>query len=208
MINTIHSGYGELKISLGGASSNVRYINTKTYNYTHRSVIQVAYDSYMDGISLDNQELRITLNDTTDLVFEGVIFEIGDAVELDSIFCMPKWTRYNTSTTSTNEKTSVSTSHRLDVYGSKSDGSSGRQPMVHSGFCYHSSGSYLYYQHGLNILDFTTKFERGGSVPRIYHLVSDSNADVYAQGNYGQIYLSNYATNEWVRLSLFPNRVI
>jgi hypothetical protein len=152
LINTIHTGYGEIKISLGGASSNVRYINTKTNNYTHRSVVQIAYDSYMDGISLDNQELRITLNNSTNLTFEGVIFEVGDAVESDSIFCMPKWTRYNTSAS---YNSPVSTSHRLDVYGSKSDGSPGRQPMVHSGFVYHSSGSYTHYRHGLNMQDIS-----------------------------------------------------
>ena len=206
LMNRVSSDRGELKISLGGASSNLRYINTDTNNYGQGSFIQVLYDSYIDGISLDSQELRITKNGGTTQGFEGIIFEIGDAVESDSIFCMPKWTRYNVST---NQKTPVSTSHRLDVYGSKSDGSSGRQPMVHSGFVYHSSGSNLYYQHGLNMLDFTTKFERGGSTPIISHLVSDSNADLLiSAGDFGMIRTSNYATNEWIRISLFPNRVI
>ena len=206
LINTIHSGYGELKISLGGASSNVRYINTKTDNYTHRSFIQIAYDSYMDGISLDNQELRITLNDATDLVFEGVIFEIGDAVESDSIFCMPKWTRYNTSSSN---KSPVSTAHRLDVYGSKSDGSSGRQPMVHSGFVYHSSGTNTHYRHGLNMQDVNYKYERGDSVPKVYHLQSSFDSSLYnLYGDYGLISLGGHSFNGWIRISLFPNRVI
>lgn len=206
LITRVSSDRGELGISLGGASSNLRYINTDTNNYGQGSFIQILYDSYMDGISLDSQELRVTKNSGTTQAFEGVIFEIGDAVELDSIFCMPKWTRHNLSANST---TPVSTSHRLDVYGSKSDGLAGRQPMVHSGFCYHSSGSNLYYQHGLNMLDFTTKFERGGSTPIISHLVSDSNADLYiTAGDFGMIRTSNYSTNEWIRISLFPNRVI
>ena len=206
LLSVVESTTGELKISLGGASSNIRYINTDTNNYTQGACVQILYDSYMDGISLDSQELRITKNGGTYMYLEAIIFEIGDAVESDSVFCMPKWTRYNAST---NEKTVVSASHRLDVYGSKSDGSSGRQPMVHSGFVYHSSGSNLYYQHGLNMLDFTTKFERGGSTPIISHLVSDSNADLLiTAGDFGMIRTSNYATNEWIRISLFPNRVI
>ncbi len=206
LLSVVESTTGELKISLGGASSNIRYINTDTNNYTQGACVQILYDSYIDGISLDSQELRITKNGGTYMYLEAIIFEIGDAVESDSVFCMPKWTRYNAST---NEKTVVSASHRLDVYGSKSDGSSGRQPMVHSGFVYHSSGSNLYYQHGLNMLDFTTKFERGGSTPIISHLVSDSNADLLiTAGDFGMIRTSNYATNEWIRISLFPNRVI
>jgi hypothetical protein len=206
LINTIHTGYGELKISLGGASSNVRYINTKTYNYTRRSVIQIAYDSYMDGISLDNQELRITLNDATDLTFEGVVFEIGDAVESDSIFCMPKWSRQNTSSS---EKSPVSTSHRLDVYGSKSDGSSGRQPMVHSGFVYHTSGSNTHYRHGLNMQDMAYKYERGTTEPKVYHLQSSTDSSLYnLYGDYGLISLGGHSFNGWFRISLFPNRVI
>jgi hypothetical protein len=202
---------GEVKVTLG--ASHTRYINIDTYNVNQGSNIKLLYDSYIDGINLDSLTLKIEKNagtGGTNMRIEGVIFEVGDAVESDSIFCMPKWTRYNTSAS---HKSPVSTSHRLDVYGSKTDGSTGRKPMVHSGFCYHSSGSFVYYQHGLNMLDFTIKFERGGSVPKIYQLVSDSNADVYALGNYGngncgQIYLINYAANEWIRLSLFLNRVI
>ena len=200
------SDRGEVKLSLGGASSNVRYINTDTHNYSQGCLPCIAYDSYIDGISLDSQELRITKESGSYMAFEGIIFEIGDAVETDSVFCMPKWGRYNAST---NIKTPVSTSRRLDVYGSKSDGSSGRQPMVHSGFIYHSSGSYTHYRHGLNMQDMNYKYERGGAEAKVYHLDAGANNDLYNfYGDFGLISTGSYATNEWVRISLFPNRVI
>ena len=55
LITTIGTTRGEAKISLGGASSNVRYINTDTNNVTQGSSIQPLYDAYMDKISLDSQ---------------------------------------------------------------------------------------------------------------------------------------------------------
>ena len=207
LINRVTTDRGELKISLGGASSNLRYVNTDTNNYGQGSFIQILYDSYMDGISLDSQELRITKNSGSTQGFEGIIFEIGDSVESDSIFCMPKWTRYNNSV---NQTTVVSTSHRLDVYGSKSDGSSGRQPMVHSGFVYHSSGSYTHYRHGLNMKDMNYRYEFGnGTIPSVYQLHSSTNDDLYDfYGDYGLISTLSFASNKWIRISLFPNRVI
>jgi len=207
LIGLQDSSLGEVVVSLGGASSNLRYLNVDTYNVSQGSFVQVLYDSYMDGISLDSQELRIKKNGGTYMTVEGVIFEIGDPVESDSIFCMPKWTRYNTSASN---KSPVSTSHRLDVYGSKSDGSTGRKPMVHSGFCYHSSGSYVHYRHGLNMQDMTYKYEfSNGTKPSVYQLNSSNNHDLYNfYGDYGLISTSSYAANDWVRISLLPNRVI
>ena len=207
LIGLQDSSLGEVVVSLGGASSNLRYLNVDTYNVSQGSFVQVLYDSYMDGISLDSQELRIKKNGGTYMTVEGVIFEIGDPVESDSIFCMPKWARYNTSSSN---KSPVSTSHRLDVYGSKSDGSTGRKPMVHSGFCYHSSGSYVHYRHGLNMQDMTYKYEfSNGTKPSVYQLNSSNNHDLYNfYGDYGLISTSSYAANDWVRISLLPNRVI
>lgn len=199
---------GEVKITLG--ASNTRYINIDTYNVNQGSNIKLLYDSYIDGISLDSLTLKIEKNagtGGTNMRIEGVIFEVGDVVESDSIFCMPKWTRYNTSSSN---KSPVSTSHRLDVYGSKSDGSTGRKPMVHSSFCYHSSGSYTHYRHGLNMQDMTYKYEfSNGTKPAVYHLNSSTNSDLYNfYGDYGLISTSSYAANNWVRISLLPNRVI
>lgn len=198
---------GEVKITLGG--SNTRYISIDTNNVHQGSNIKLLYDAYIDGISLDSLTLQIEKNTGTggtNMRVEGVIYEVGDAVETDSLFCMPKWTRYNASS---NIKTPVSTSHRLDVYGSKSDASTGRQPMVHSGFVYHTSGSYVNYRHGLNMQDMTYKYEHGGSVPKVYHLNSGANNDLYnLYGDFGLISTGNYATSEWIRISLFPNRVI
>jgi len=196
---------GEVKITLG--ASNTRYINIATNNIHQGSNIKLLYDAYIDSISLDSLTLKIEKNGGTNMRIEGVIFEIGDAVETDSIFCMPKWTRYNTSESN---KSPVSTSHRLDVYGSKSDGSTGRKPMVHSGFCYHSSGSYVHYRHGLNMQDMTYKYEfSNGTKPSVYQLNSSNNHDLYNfYGDYGLISTSSYAANDWVRISLLPNRVI
>ena len=205
LITNVNADQGEIKLSLGGASSNLRYLNIDTDNYAQGSNIQLLYDSYIDGISLDALELRIVKNGGTYMRLNGVIFEVGDAVESDSIFCMPKWTRYNASA---NKKTVVTTSHRLDVYGSKSDASTGKQPMVHSGFVYHASGSYCYYQHGLNTVDVDYNLLIGGSTP-IINKVRDINRSVYGgDGNRGQIYLDNYATNEWAKFVVIPNRVI
>ena len=207
LVCTAANGNGELKITLGGSSSNIRYINPNTLDYTKPSEIQVIYDCYMDNISLDSQELRITNNSSNSLRFEGVIFEIGDCVEDDSIYCMPKWTRFNDSN---NQNTPVSTSHRLDVYGSKSDGLSGRRPMVHSGFVYHTSGVTTYYRHGLNMKDFALQIDIASNDPRIYQIVDEgNNIDVFVfGGDIGAIRTNEFAANRWIRFNLYPNRVI
>tara|TARA_R100000808_G_scaffold8880_1_gene24808 strand:+ start:20695 stop:23085 length:2391 start_codon:yes stop_codon:yes gene_type:complete len=206
LISAVDTNRGEIVVSLGGASSNLRYINLDTSNYGQHSFIQVLYDSYMDGISLDGQELRISKNGGTTYRFEGIIFEIGDAVENDSIFCMPKWTRYNASSNNLNP---VSTSHRLDVYGSKSDASTGRHPMVHSSWIYHPSGNYTHYRHGLNTQDMTYKYEGNAAEPAIYQLMRSTNNDLYNfYGDYGLISTSSFAHNYWLRIALFPDRVI
>ena len=198
---------GEVKITLGG--TNTRYINIDTSNVHQGSNIKLIYDSYMDGISLDSLTLQIEKNagtGGTSMRIEGVVFEVGDAVESDSVFCMPKWTRYNASV---NNLTPVSTSHRLDVYGSKSDASTGRQPMVHSSWIYHPSGNYTHYRHGLNTQDMTYKFEGNAAKPAIYQLLRSSNNDLYnLYGDYGLISTSSFANNTWLRISLFPDRVI
>ena len=198
---------GELKITLG--ASNTRYIDVATHNVHQGSNIKLLYDSYMDGISLDSLVLKIEKNSGTggtNMRLEGVIFEIGDAVETDSVFCMPKWTRYNSSS---NNISPVSTSHRLDVYGSKSDGSTGSLPMVHSSWIYHPSGDYTHYRHGLNTQDMTYKFEGNSAEPAVYQLMRSANNDLYNfYGDFGLISTSSFAVNTWIRISLFPNRVI
>ena len=206
-IGTAGVDKGELKITLGGTSSNIRYINPDTKDYSQASQIQVIYDSYMDNISLDSQELRITNNGSNALPLEGVIFEIGDSVENDSIYCMPKWTRYNKSD---NQNTPVSTSHRLDVYGSKSDGLSGRRPMIHSGFVYHTTGVNTYYRNGLNMKDFAIQIDTSSTHPKIYQFRDNANdIDIYTlDGDLGAIATSAFAADKWIRINLYPNRVI
>ena len=206
-IGTAGVDKGELKITLGGTSSNIRYINPDTNDYTQASQIQVIYDSYMDNISLDSQELRITNNTSNALPLEGVIFEIGDCVEDDSIYCMPKWTRYNASD---NQNTPVSTSHRLDVYGSKSDGLSGRRPMVHSSFVYHTTGVNTYYRNGLNTKDFAMQIDIASTHPKIDTIRDDgTNVDIFVfSGDLGAIGTGTFSSNRWIRFNLYPNRVI
>ena len=90
--------------------------------------------------------------------FEGLIFEIGDAVGTSSLMAMPKWTRYNAST---NVNTPVSNTYRLDVYGVKSDQSPGRSPQIHSGWMYAALNAVLYSRSGVlrsNIEDIYLDF--------------------------------------------------
>lgn len=136
----------EIKLTLAG--SKTRYVDTQTNNYQLDSFIIPIYDSFADG-NLDSQELRIIHNDTTTSTafsFQGIIFEIGDAVGTSSLMAMPKWTRYNASG---NANTPVSNTYRLDVYGVKSDQSPGRLPEIHTGWIYGAFNATIYYKTGV-----------------------------------------------------------
>jgi len=208
LITTIGTTRGEAKISLGGASSNVRYINTDTNNVTQGSSIQPLYDAYMDKISLDSQELRITNNGPYYLVVEGIIFECGEPVEADYIKCMPKWTRFNNSM---QYKCPVTTSQRIDVYGSKSDGSEGTKPVVHSGFCYASSTNPIYYRHGLNVTmeDYAADVWDTGSSTHAYpYALTDQTSYINQQGDAGLIMMQGITGAQNKKAVMHLRRVI
>jgi hypothetical protein len=136
----------ELKITLGGAKT--RYVDLQTTNIYFPSFIIPVYDSFADG-DISSQELRVIHNGTTtseEFIFYGFIFEIGDPVEDGYLMAMPKWTRFNAST---NVNTPVSNTHRLDVYGVKSDQSDGRSPQIHSGWFYGNFNQNIYYRYGV-----------------------------------------------------------
>lgn len=136
----------ELKIQLAGAK--IRYVDLQTANYFLPAFIIPIYDSFYDG-DLANQALRIIHNDTTtstQFIFGGVIFEMGNKAETTHIMAMPKWTRYNNST---NVETCVSNTYRLDVYGAKSDQSPGHRPFIHSGWCSSALNAALYSRIGI-----------------------------------------------------------
>jgi len=190
---------GELEITLGGALT--RYIDNGTQSYIHYGKIALLYDSFHDG-ALHNKELKILLNDADEIIFEGLIIEKGDPVESDNIFCMPKWTRYNNSTVL---KNTVSPSHRLDVYGAKSDGKQGRLPSVHSGFCYNTG----YYRHGLGVSANDCSFEHwSDGVPSNHDLDAKNkvNSKLPIAGDPGVMYQVGGAV--WNKIIITPNRII
>jgi hypothetical protein len=209
LITYLGSARGEIKISLGGASSNVRYVNPVTSNVTQASSIQPLYDAYMDGISLDSQELRITNNSTNYSPVEGIIFECGEPVEADYINCMPKWTRYNYSIY---YRPPVTTSQRIDVYGSKSDGSEGTKPMVHSGFCYASSTLPIYYRHGLNVTmeDYTADvWDTGANTYAYPYALTDQESYINQEGDAGLMKLEGITgINQFKKAVMHIRRVI
>ena len=210
LISTYQSNYGELKISLGGASSNVRYISLKTSGtFGQTCVINPLYDSYMDGIDLDSQELRITNNGAHQFSIHGVIFECGEPVEKDYVNCMPKWTRYNNSMA---YRCPVSSSQRIDVYGSKSDGSEGTKPMVHSGFCYVSANNSSYYRHGLNIAmeDYLANVWHGldSNPPFPYSRPSDQSILINSFGDAGLVRINGSGANTYKKTQIHLRRVI
>jgi hypothetical protein len=143
----------EIKISLGGASSNVRYLDLKANDYAQPGQILLCYDKFMDDVDLHNKELRITHNDVNGKLFaiEGVIFEIGDPVEDSYINCMPKWQRFNSS--GSHIACPVTTALRVDVYGDKTDTKEGRLPSIHSGWIWKSGNAYMNSGLGLSVND-------------------------------------------------------
>jgi len=210
LISTIQTNYGEVKISLGGPLANVRYLNLKTSrSFGQTCMISTLYDSYMDGINLDSKELRITNNGSNELAIEGVIFECGEPVEKDYINCMPKWTRRNNSMIA---ESPVSTSQRIDVYGSKSDGSEGTKPVVHSGFCYQSPGQNIFYRHGLNIAmeDYSADVWHGviGHSPFPGLLYSPGSTYINPRGDAGLISVDTTSDGLYKKAQIKLRRVI
>lgn len=147
----------EIKCSLGGDALMVRYFETQANNYELSSFIVPIYDSFADG-ELHNKTLKLWHTGTTTsekFQFEGLIFEIGDAVGTSSLMAMPKWTRYNSST---GVDTPVSNTYRLDVYGAKSDQSPGRSPQIHSGWMFGAGNNAMYYRAGVLMSQFLTAY--------------------------------------------------
>jgi len=197
---------GERKISLGGASSNLRYLNGAADNYEQDCLVQLLYDKVADGVDLHNKELRIVNNTAARLTIEGVIFEIGNTTETDYIKCMPKWTRYNDST---NPKPPVSTSHRLDVYGAKTDKRDGRRPMVHSGWI---NGTEPYWRHGLGVSVNELGFDCGWNydgVPHNGNLLHPASGGLRmnSNGDPGAARIDD-AASHWWKAFLYPARPI
>lgn len=154
----------ELKVQLAGAK--IRYVDLQANNYFLPSFIIPLYDSFHDG-DLANQALRIIHNDTTtstQFIFGGVIFEMGNRAESSYIMAMPKWTRYNASG---NTNTPISNGHRLDVYGAKTDQSRGHLPVIHSGWCQTALNAALYYQAGVFISKIMTATLNAQTTPII-----------------------------------------
>lgn len=197
----------EVKTTLDAGSA--RYIDLQTDNYEQGSMIMLLYDSFIDG-AIHNQALNIYNNTGTEnLEFEGIIFEIGAPTEDDSMFCMPKWTRNNSSG---NTDTCVSTAYRLDVYGTKTDTREGRKPLVHSGWFYIGATTTAYWRHGLGC------FLNGVASEYIYGntIQNDTNAQnqvnvagqVVNSGDPGLGNKGNTGVALWYKNILIPNRVI
>jgi len=131
-ITSINSGTqrGKLEFTLAGKKKRrIDLFGTTTQD----NLIFQIYDKVLDG-PLNSVALRVSLLESAGITFEGFIFEIGDAVETDSIYCMPKWTRYNDFSEAGNFLNAVSITQRLDVFGLKTDLREGRKPSIQSGW--------------------------------------------------------------------------
>lgn len=153
----------EIKITLGG--SKTRYIDLQANNYFLPAFTIPIYDSFADG-DISSQEIRVYHNGTTtteQFIFNGFVFEIGDQVEVGYLMAMPKWTRYNYSTSGV--ESIVSNTYRLDVYGVKSDQSPGRLPQIHSGWTYMAWNSNGFVRMGVIASQVLNAFISTGSQP-------------------------------------------
>lgn len=123
---------GRIKTTIG--SSDTRYLNMDTNNYSLYDTIVQLYDSTVDGITLHNKQLKVEKIDGTYQSYSGLIFEIWgtDKIGTNSIKVMQKWSRYNAST---NLNTPVSNSYRFSVSGLGKTGQDAL-PVIHSGWCY------------------------------------------------------------------------
>lgn len=137
-----YSNGGNITVSLGGNSSNLRYLNLDG-DFVSEDVVFTIYDSFRDG-PLHNQVLKVTKIDGTNLFITGIIYEIGDAVENGYLWCFPKM---NYVRTSTNLQEPKSNTYRLDVYGVCSEGGNWAQPHVFSYWC-PNAASTTYYRPG------------------------------------------------------------
>lgn len=144
LIASVSTGASVIHTTLGGGNS--RYLERQTNNYDQQCFVYNLYDKALDG-NLHNQALRIIHESGSFMVIEGVVFEIGDPVENGYIRCMPKWSRYNSSSYS---PTPISVTQRLDVYGRKTDPREGRKPVIHTGWVWNNGGT-VYFRHGCGV---------------------------------------------------------
>lgn len=204
----------EIKCSLGGDALMLRYFETQTNNYEIGSFIVPIYDSFADG-ALDNKTLKLWHTGTTTsekFQFEGLIFEIGDAVGASGLMAMPKWTRSNGST---NFRTPVSNTYRLDVYGVKSDQSPGRLPQIHSGWMFGAGNAAMYYRAGVLMSHFSTAYTSFNSRPIIASsaIVDVAEAAVSYGVNYsfaGLFYkqAGSSASTYWQKINMILKEVV
>lgn len=205
-----------IKSTLGGDTAKERWIDLDG-SYTQTNGIKLLYDKAIDG-DLHNKILKIFKDEANAEYFyiEGIIFEIGNTVEDDYIWCMPKWTRYNNSV---NNRSTVSMSQRLDVYGTSYDLSEGRKPMVHSGWCEIPATTPWYYNFGLGIFDKDyiiqgksngqNKPSEGYGNNGTWILIDTLGIGTTTKGNLGIIEANNSHSNTlWQKIKVFPNRVI
>jgi hypothetical protein len=209
VIKEIAVANGNCEITLAGGSN--RFLNQKSANYTQGSGIFLLYDKIADGIDLHNKVLRITKTDGTNMQIGGLIFEIGDPVELDYIRCMPKFTRYNASS-SADGKSGVSISQRLDVYGQSDDKREGRKPIVHTGWLYGGTGS-AFFRHGLGIDLNNVKFQSLlSAIPSNNYAKTNSSSLTDFVIRTGDMGMGSVFESDggfpWFKMNIQPNRVI
>jgi hypothetical protein len=204
---------GEVKITLDPSGTPViRYLS----NYIGGTLgnIKTLFDSDIDSVTLANKVLRIEKNGGTNMYIGGLVFEIEDAstgnVELNSIFVMPKFQRYNNSQ---NEKCPVSNSYRLEVTGQKTDTSEGRKPMVHTGWVYKGTGTFVYMRFGIPMIHVMRML---GTLPKDSGAFDDEGAagDIvrstfYKDEDLGLFEFAGSSTaNVWAKIIGYPDHVV
>jgi len=204
---------GIIEFTLAGAKR--RRLDMSVASFTQHNLILQIYDKFHDG-DLHNQVLQAESLESKVLTCEGLIFEIGDPVTDNAIYCMPKWTRFQGTA---NFKNAVSATQRLDVFGVNIDLNEGRLPMIHTGWLNNGTVD-AFFRHGCGFVVREAAFEmsfaidpidsdttsvfRGGEVA-----AEIASMQIIERGDpgLGHILYSN-ATFDWAKARILLPRVV
>ena len=203
----------DTRLTLGGSFTNYKHFSQRA-NFELRNMIALLYDKAHDG-NLHNKALRILNGDSTELSIEGIIYEIGNPVENEYLFIMPKFVRVNNTAYSLCPPT---VSYRLDVYGDIRESNPGCDAFVHSGWLPNVGGGSHFFRHGLGLIKCTANVYQetatpGGGGEMGTEIYSKENGAVTYENwlilvnSIGCLY-SNSTGYLWKKIILKPDRVI
>ena len=145
IISSIVNDQTTILSQLDGAKDRYIDLHISDAVYENSCSPVLLYDDVTDGL-LAGKVLKITnLATSTYLRISGVIFQIGDIIDVDSIYNFPAWARNNQSV---NPVTTISNSYRLEVIGQTTDTRQGIKPVIHTGYLYNPNGI-IYARHGM-----------------------------------------------------------